>query len=396
MLFTMALQLVGKEIAVTNRASIYEATIARLAERGGAAGIDVTTATLGVTFAKLLDEGRRYANPYEWARLVAGAVERLNALHIPVDASIVHDATQRSGLVTPIGHTQTLAPVHDSYADYLAGAAHASGLVPLPKQLRADDEQRALFAAEVGGLTTELAELVARDLPFLAVRIAEYDRRPLGDEALDEVTALLILLAPVDESRTVRLWHDRDRVIASLVHGAPQWVSPEEGRRLMRSTQTAICGPGDGPLTVAVRLWRLILTNRLKQPSELGAARIDSLQAARDALVRHATAEADALGELVRTIAPPGKEDFLATAVGPFGLTAMVTPADEGPDGRYWPVYYGHTAEVCVHTTDEAPEANSQYSGHSSIDYLIRQTPAESASTRMRSVINTLTTGRWL
>ena len=397
MLFTMALELVGEGIAFTDRASMYQATLARLAERGGAAGIDVTAAALGIVFASLLDEGRRYANPYEWARLVAEAVGRLRTAHVTVDESTVLDAAQRSGLITPIGHTQTLAPIHDSFADFLAGAAHARRLAPLPEKLESYDEQRALFAAEAGGVTAELAELAARDLPFLTVGMADHDKRPLDDDGPNEVTALLGLLAPVEESRAARLWRDGQRIVASLVDDVPAWVDPEEGRTLLRSYRTAVCGPGEGPLAVAVRLWRLILVDRLELPPSMRPSHVDSLEKACDALELHAAAEVVALTDLVGSIVPPGKDGVLTTAVGPFGLTAVVLPAREGPGGTYWPVTYRRTAEVRIQTgAGERPESHLQHSGSTSVDHLIRQTPAESASARVRAAINTMTTGRWL
>lgn len=398
MLFAMALQLVGEGIAFTDRASIYKATVVHLADRGGAAGIDATVAALGIVFTRLLDEGRRYANPYEWVRLVAEAVERLNALHFSVDVSTIFDAANRTGLVIPIGHSQTRAPVHDSYADYLAGAAHARGLVPLPEQLEADDEQRILFAAEVGGVTAELADLTARELPFLTVGMAEHDGRLLELSAPAEVTTLLGYLAPPNESPSARLWREGNRVVASLGDDVPGWIDPDEGRALARSVRTAVCGPGEGPLAVAVRLWRLILADRLEQPRAMRPSSVSSLQGARDSLECHATAVAVALAALVRSIAPPGKDDFLATAIGPFGLTALVSSAQEGPGGSYWPVTYQYTDEIRVEARagERSPEDHLGDSGSTAVDYLIRQTPAESAALRTRAAINTMTTGKWL
>ncbi|WP_144312025.1 NACHT domain-containing protein [Actinopolyspora erythraea] len=397
MLFTMALHLVRKGIAFTNRVSIYNATIAHLAERVGAAEIDVSIAALGLTFAELLDEGRRYASPYEWTRLVDKAVKRLNDLYIPVDVPTVLEVAQRTGLVTPIGHTQNRAPVHDSYADYLAGVAHARRLAPLPEKLKADDEQRILFTAEAGGVTSEIAEQTARDLPFLTVSIANYDKRPLDDDTPEEVATLLRLLAPLDESRTAQLWQSGERIIASLVDDKPEWITPDEGRKLLRSVPTVICDPDDGPLTITVRLWRLILVNRLKQPRAMRPAHIDSLQKACDMLEQHITAEVDALDELVKAIAPLGKEDVLANAIGPFGLTALIYPPEEKHVGIGWPVNYRNTTEIRVHTDANARlESDLEYSRQSSVDYLVSHTPAASASARTKSAINNLTTGKWL
>lgn len=131
MLLSMAIRLLLDGIEFTDRASIYRATITRLAERGRAADLDVATAALGIAFAKLLDEGRRYANPVEWSRLLEGAVRNLEEMGVPVDLDSLRETLQRTGLVAPIGHTQAQAPIHDSFADYLAGRGRGRRPRPL-------------------------------------------------------------------------------------------------------------------------------------------------------------------------------------------------------------------------------------------------------------------------
>ena len=61
------------------------------------------------------------------------------------------EVARRCGLVTPIGWSQTLAPVHDSFADYFSGLALSRQIVALPDRLYSGDEQRLLFAVEMSG-----------------------------------------------------------------------------------------------------------------------------------------------------------------------------------------------------------------------------------------------------
>jgi hypothetical protein len=86
LLFTMAVTLVAADVPFTSRATMYAAFVERLAERTGAA------------YAALLDNGRRYADPYEWAALVdqAGAsLQIAGAAEQSVQLLAVPTPTQR-------------------------------------------------------------------------------------------------------------------------------------------------------------------------------------------------------------------------------------------------------------------------------------------------------------
>jgi len=92
--------LVGSPAADTleDVAAMSAAFVERLAERTGAAGIVVAACALGVAYAALLDNGRRYADPYEWAALVdqAGAsLQIAGAAEQSVQLLAVPTPTQR-------------------------------------------------------------------------------------------------------------------------------------------------------------------------------------------------------------------------------------------------------------------------------------------------------------
>lgn len=395
LLFTMGLTLVAEGIPFTSRATLYQAFVARLAERSGATGMDVAVVTLGMVYARLLDDGRRYADPYEWAQLGSDAAAELRTVGLSADWVTIDAAVRRCGLITPIGYTQTLAPIHDSFADYLSGAAHARRAAPYPQQLQLGDDQRVLFAAEIAGIDAALAALVARDLPFVTVRLADFDRRALTENAPAEVETLLCHLVPGHDSYPVALCRIADgRVLAVRnQQGQSEWVDQPTIQRLGETAPTVVIQDG-GPLTVAVRLWRQDLLARLRTAPSLGASHPTSLGEACSALTTHASQVADAASALVQAVSPPGHTDVLAAAVGPLGLTATVSPATEGARGVDWPVSYYHTDNVRV--TAQAGTSTARTGGHSTLGFLVTDAPAAAAAKRVRDSINRLTIPNWL
>ena len=147
MLLEMTLRLIASGVPFDDRAAVYGAFLDLLGEKTGAAGLGVATVVLGACFSRLLDEGRRYADPYTWRRLVVEEAETQSAVIGQVDAGAVDDAARRSGLIVQLGHAETVAAVHDSFADYLAGLALARGASAFPADLKPGDEERLLFAA---------------------------------------------------------------------------------------------------------------------------------------------------------------------------------------------------------------------------------------------------------
>ncbi|MCB5177929.1 AAA family ATPase [Streptomyces antimicrobicus] len=73
LLFSMALSLLDNQSAPKGRADLYRAFIEQLAARNGASGLSAVRTALGIVFARLLNEGRRYADVYEWHRRLSQA-----------------------------------------------------------------------------------------------------------------------------------------------------------------------------------------------------------------------------------------------------------------------------------------------------------------------------------
>ena len=333
LLLTMALELIQQGVAFTDRPGLYRLFIEQLTARSGASNIIEASATLGIAYAALLDLGRRYADPIEWARLLHEAIATLGAAGVQVDVDSVETAVRRCGLITTLGWTQTRVPIHDSFADYLAGAAHANRLAAFPDRLQPSDEQRVMFAAEIGGVDAAMAAQVVRDLPFLAANLAEHERRDLTENSPTEVAQLL---RPLDSDHGfgVALWRTSDDRVTALrrAGGTSGWVDEATARGLMPTTPAVIV-ENPGPLKVAVRMWRQSLVLRLKPPGTLPMRRPMSTGEACAILIEHADRTARTTRKLIAAVAPPGHASALASRVGPLGLRAIVDPQEQGFGG---------------------------------------------------------------
>jgi hypothetical protein len=390
LLFVMAVRLLSDGVSFTDRAGMYAAFVERLAERAGAEGVAEAKRVLGVAFAQLLDEGRRYADPYEWRALVADAAAVLTA-----DPERADQTARRSGVVTSIEYAQTVVPMHDSFADYLAGAAHAARLVPLPARLAQADEQRVAFAAQIGGVDAALAAAVARDLPLLSVAVAEHDARALDASAPAEVAALLSTFTGADAPAGVALWRDQGRVVAFADNsGEARWVDDDEALDIAQSTPH-IAG-GGGPLDLAVRLWRRDLRVRLTSPAALPPGRPQTVDDAVEALLAHTAATVAQLGRLLDVL-PAAARPAVAAQIGPFGLTARVGRRQHGLPGDEWSAAYTHTDDIdIIAAPGDEEELNPTGWGGSSVRYMLSTPPADEAAKRVRDAVNKLVGRHWI
>jgi len=401
LLLTMALMLTGQGIAFTDRAGLYRGFVEMLARRTGATGISEASAALGIAYAHLLDQGRRYADPIEWARLLGVAVAVLEDAGVRVNSRAVDATVRRCGLVVPLGWAQTRVPLHDSFADYLAGAAHANRLTPLPARLQRSDEQRVLFAAEVGGVDAAMAAMVARDLPFVIVSLAGYDRRDLTRDTPAEVECILQHL-DAGSGYGICLWRvDNHRVVALQSTGkASGWVNEERAREMLPTT-SAVVVDNPGPLKIAVRMWRQKLVLRLKPPETMRMPQPASQDQACVVLADHAVRAAAATRTLIAAIAPPGHDSTLAAQVGPLGLQAIVHQTQEQLGGTQYPVSYLHSDTISIskapdYEADASLSGPEQHWGLTTVEALTRLSPEADAVSRVRAAIEEMTTRSWL
>jgi hypothetical protein len=95
----------------------------------------------------------------------------------------------------------TVRPIHNSFADFLAAFALSRSLAELPGHLGEHDRARARFLAQLSGVAAGLADRLTRDLPFTAVNVAPYEKRPPDETWFEEATRHVDQLLPIAEVR---------------------------------------------------------------------------------------------------------------------------------------------------------------------------------------------------
>lgn len=389
LLFRLAVRALLDGVDIKDRPGLYEAFMAQLADRSGATGMATAKRVFGIAFSKLLDRGRRYADDYEWRQEVGDAATQLKT---SVESAL--RAGARSGLITTIEPMQTVAAIHDSFADYLAGFAAASHLVSLPEVFLRSDEQRIMFRAQIGGVGRDLASRTAQYLPLLLVNLAEHDRRSLDDESPGEITSLLALLEPLGPETTVVLLRQKKAALAfAAVGSTPRWATPREAEELRRSTpHVEVAG---GPVEAAVKLWRLGLTRSLRPAPGLPARRPRSADEAIKSITAHHEALGDAFQLALRVLPPAARKDVAAQA-GPLGITALIgTRSEHDIVGEYFPVGYRATKEISVGEGEPAGLDVFEW-GRTSAEHLLTATPNGDAVIRIRDAVNKAVNKRWL
>lgn len=400
LLLTMAMNLIRQGIEFTDRAGMYSGFINLLAQRSGADGIAIATAALGIAYAALLDQERRFAAPIEWARLLADAARQLSTMGVQADVGTLNEAARRCGLVVPIGWAQTLVPIHDSFADYLAGIAHAQQLAPLPPRAVPGDRQRLLFAAETGGADQELTSLVTRDLPFLTVQLASHDRRVLTESAPDELREILHCLDPGEDYGISLRKAGHGRIVATRDRREWRWAEANEDGALPATAPAVIV---DDPrlLKVAVRIWRQSLLLRLVAPHAPLVPEPQTQDEACELLAEHLRTAARATRDLVAEIAPPGHAGALEAQIGPLGLRAVVQAPQLVFGTTEWPVSYQKAEAITVSkwslgAGDPRDMGRDLGWGSTTLSHLTRSGPQAAAVDRVRTAIENMTIKGWL
>lgn len=405
MLLKLALQLVVGGVPFTDRASVYDLTVSRMSHRANAGDLRLAVAVLGVVFAELLDEGRRYANPLEWERMISGAAMLFEERGIATDVAAIREAVARSGLVnaviTGIGQTMLRVPVHDSFADYFAARAHADGLVVLPETLLENDENRLWFSSQMRMLKDSEVLAVARQLPFSLVRVSESDHNTVSERTPGIVAGLLNAVLPDGTSVEVTMWRTTNgQTMAQAGTGATTWVDPAQAPGVFSGT-TVVAEDSDGPTAIAVRLWRLILKQRLRRHGRWQQRAPRSRQEACDQLSAHCLEVITAVTGILAEVAPPGTVNRLEEAIGPLGMTGVVYERqDDGFGVGRWPVRYRHTEVVDLAAApDSSPppmERTGEYFAWADVVSRVSTAPEIAAAKEVAQAVTKLTRIHWL
>jgi len=405
MLLRLATELIADGIEFSDRASIYRLTIDRMGARKNSGDLSIASAALGLVFSALLDDGKRYARPLEWARHFNAAVLRLDELGITSDANAVHDAVQRSGLISAvmrgIGPTSVRGPIHDSFADYFAAYAHSTGLVELTSNLVENDENRVLLSSQMRQLPHPELLRVARQLPFSMVRLSESDSRQIDDETPQLIANLLGSMLPELEPVKVTMWRDGDdRAIAQFGTTHLGWVALTNAPGVFDGL-TVFCEADQGPVLIAVRLWRRILLQRLRRDRHLPPSPPQTVDEACEQLTHHFKAVERAGEQLIPQVASPEAVDRLARTVGPLGVTGVVYQEEsEFTRSEPWVVRYTRTRETVLQTASGGgapPEsAQEEFAAFADAKSTLSTSPKQAAAKRVSDAINQLTRSNWL
>jgi len=155
LLFLMALSLIDDGVP-ESRAEVYRQFLTGLAARARASEDVVALAALGVAWAELIDRGLRAADHYTWRSVLGAVLDQLAVLPAWRGHSATAEGTlelaQRMGVLTQLDPDSGLAPLHDSFADFLAARAMIRGETGLPARLTAGYDETVLFMVEMAGM----------------------------------------------------------------------------------------------------------------------------------------------------------------------------------------------------------------------------------------------------
>lgn len=373
LLLRIYLEAMGEETKEVSRSDVYETFLVHLCERASTSA-RMHLPILGKVFAELLQNERRFADPYEWiARVDVAARSTPGA---PAGEA-VRQVAQQVGLVAEVGLTGVIVPFHDSIADYLAAVAVSMNLASLPAQLRESDAEGVLFSAELG---VNVASSVVRDLPFLSVRVAQHDHSTFGDDGdAARASGLLDVLLNVEGTAVAvqSVLDGRRKIDARLPDGQQIGVAVAEG--------------GRGALYLAVRIWRLALRTRLSAAKSVIASVPRDRDAAERAVSEAARQNQTAILELLEQF-PPRQRERLLAEVRPLGLSFVIGNRMEDERVPEWPLTYVSTPEVRV--LAHVPTGSH---GSTTVRYFLSDGPAVAAQKTVRDAIGRLIdTGGWL
>lgn len=399
----LMLLLGARAIALQGTASspalIFQTVVSDIAEQCGYHDASVLFAGLGMAYATLLDGQKRYCDTLSWGSLLTQAAQRLADAGHSVTARRLREFGSETGIVRSAPF-DTVRPIHDSFADFLAALALSRSLAELPDHLGEHDRARARFLAQLSGVTVGLADRLTRDLPFTAVNVAPYEKRQPDETWFDETNRHLDHLLPIAEVRpTVAFWQDANgRVVATVGAGVEGWLgTAAPDRALFESGWTFPISDGRGPLTVAVRIWHRWLQEHLTAPALSGIPVPQTLQESRAMLAAHSTALLQHRLGLSSEMGLPGPDGEALTAAASQQIQFAISE-HQVDDERDRGVWFRELAELTageevliVDVTDAAG-----WTGRGSVDSFVTTSAAQSASRDLLQIINAMVGRTWL
>lgn len=400
----MALSLVDDGVP-DSRAEVYRQFLTGLAVRARVSEDDVALAALGVAWAELIGRGLRAADHYTWRSVLGAVLDQLAVLpawrgHAGTAEGTL-ELAQRMGVLTRLVDPDSgLAPLHDSFADFLAARAIIRGETRLPPRLNTGYDETLLFMVEMAGLDDTLADRLADENPLLACRVARL-RQAHGQADAGRVGTLLQALAagrplPLLAEPGIQLFR-HERFTGAVLAGDHHGTTDQAQFDALIRDHPAVMVPADtGSLQLAVQLWAAAVTRacrpgaRVFQPAP--PADPDLATVLLPAYLREVEQE---MRRLASICLPDAVRDSVLAAVGPRGVVAYVgDPVPGRLGGLEVPVCYRRSSEYVVVRADrEPPEARELAQG--TLAGMMRLHPAEQAAKEIGEALSVLTHNAW-
>jgi hypothetical protein len=409
LLFGMAITVGGEQAgAIQSRPQVYREFLAGLGARARLVDTDVTLAALGMAWSELLAGSRRATDGYEWRQLLAGALERLDGIgafagHATTAGQVLTEA-QAMGLLVRPDLDAGLVPLHDSFADYLAGVAVARGWVELPGPLVPAQDEQVLFAVEIAGLSDALTERLVAENPLLACRVVAMPEAEGAGLDAEHVAGLLATLVaggvlPTLAGRGGVRVLDTDEVVGVvLIDGPPGPVELPEFDQLVAENPSWLFPSGTGSLAVALNIWASAVRAALQPTRRLPPRLVPTDPAVVvNELVEHELACAELLTTTVKRILPSPAVGDRVLSVVDRGLVAVVEDPQPGPYGRLEvPVAYRRGGGQTLVVRDGDPRVDkAQLSTDGDADQLLHRHPIRETAKVVLDTLEALTAKRW-
>ena len=396
LLFRLALDERNFSGAFASRSELYDHLFERMFGRVGAEDYALTLASAGCAFASLLNEGTRATDSLRWNAELRKAVFRLSPDDKERALDDVRRAIRRSGLVTEVGFDQVLVPTHDSFADFLAGRAHAMGAVEWPPILQEQDEERLRFAGELQGLQTALVLQIAADVPELIPRLASVQ---FVSSCLPDPTVVAdVLSVLVGELHQVGIFKDSVGRVWSVpvVNGPSRELQEADGiAELRRLGGVQLEG---GLISWVATLWQSWLRRQfiplLQTPPDRGTAQ-DHESIVHD-LEKHSLEAAREVERIVSAVLPAHFRLVVLSAMGQLGLD-MVVAHDPSSDFSAWPMTYRASDQTTARFEElERFDKSPENCGRTDALTRLRDSATATAAKLVKEAINDATVTYWL
>lgn len=383
-----------------NPAEIFQAVVRSIADDNGYATSSVYEVALGLAYSQLLDQERRYCDTVAWGRILNEVARHLTEYGYDVSARDIREFGFETGLVRT-AQLDSVRPIHDSYADYFAAAAVHSSLAALPAALGVHDRARASYLAQLSGVEPRIADLLTRDLPLAAVAATLYEKRRPQEVWLEQTQRLVNHLLPESVRRPgIAHWADSSGRRIVTIDGLHEgwWDGSLPDGQAPTTGWTFPLTPGQGPLFVAVQVWRRHLDGMLTPPAALDTKVPRTLAESIALLTRHSAELHDCFAHLLGTMNLPATEAKALTEHAKNRLQFLLRDGDVDGDERERSVRFRETEELHAESIVIVgnDEGEITWTGWGRVDSFVRTGPVESAMRAVRTIINQIVGRIWL